>query len=345
MKTFLMVSVLSLPMLTGSLLAFAQEDGQYTEYVGAAGSINWSTGRVSAEGYGLAPEGKNKKVAPLLACRAAVADAQRNLLESTQGVRVNSSTTVSNFVAANDEIKTSVEGVVKGAFVKLREPDAEGSCKVVMEISLQSEMTSKILQQEDVLSQQVNWRIFRKMPQLLSYLSEIPFYPQAYASELAQQASARQDPIMEMLKSMESRLSALEKNVSASATNSSSQIASAAPAQVVLPTGLIIDARGSNFIPSLSPKVRKLKGAVIYPAAESKERLINSGRLVSLFTRKLDFALKHPSVGDRPLLVKALRTWGDTRSEIVLNTDNANKLARLSDTEFFAEAGVIIVLD
>ncbi|MEM7260323.1 MAG: hypothetical protein AAF404_23365, partial [Pseudomonadota bacterium] len=61
--------------------------------------------------------------------------------------------------------------------------------------------------------------------------------------------------------------------------------------------------------------------------------------------RDVDFAVQHPVVGNRPLLVKALRTYGDTRTEIVLASEYAERIIELNDKGFFNEAGVIIVLD
>ena len=65
-------------------------------------------------------------------------------------------------------------------------------------------------------------------------------------------------------------------------------------------TGLVVDARGSNFIPSLSPNIRRLRGGIVYPDPAARKSLMGEGRLVALFARDVDFALGHPRVGDRP---------------------------------------------
>jgi hypothetical protein len=44
-------------------------------------------------------------------------------------------------------------------------------------------------------------------------------------------------------------------------------------------------------------------------------------------------------------LIKGLRTWGDTRTEIVLGEESAAKVVALAKTDFFTGAGVIIILD
>ncbi len=55
-----------------------------------SGSINWSQGVVYATGYGTARPDTSAAQKRILSERAAVVDAQRNLLEMTQGVRITS---------------------------------------------------------------------------------------------------------------------------------------------------------------------------------------------------------------------------------------------------------------
>jgi hypothetical protein len=71
---------------------------------------------VRARGTGvLDPGNSNKAQARLMAERAAVVVAQRNLLEIVKGVRVDSDTKVQNFMTEYDVVYTHVEGIVKGA--------------------------------------------------------------------------------------------------------------------------------------------------------------------------------------------------------------------------------------
>jgi len=51
----------------------------------------------------------------LLAKRAAEADAYRKLAETINGVQINSSTTVRDFVTESDEIRSGIDTVVRGA--------------------------------------------------------------------------------------------------------------------------------------------------------------------------------------------------------------------------------------
>lgn len=327
MKKVILILMLASPFV------FAENPAEYQEFLGANGSVNWSNGKVTAEGFGAAPEGKRKVVAGPLACRAAIADAQRNLLEATQGVRVTATTLVSNFVAASDDIKTTVEGTVKGASTIYRKIFDDDTCKVVMQISLAGNLSNGIYSAEkrdDTTALLPRWK------DVLVSLADVSVFPRAVASESVPKAH---QPWAEMMEKLDKRLTVIEQKLAVE-----SPVLNQARKQE-LPTGLIVDARGSNFIPSMSPKIRKLRGGIVYPESQAKSSILESGKLVSLFSRSLDFALNHPVVGEKPLLVKALRTWGKTRTEIVLGTSNSEKIIELSKTAFFNDAGVIIVLD
>ena len=80
------------------------------------GQINYSQRVITATGIGAVPaNAPNVGAARANAIRAAQLDALRNLVEVVKGVRVNSETTVENSMVSSDIIRTSVEGMVRGA--------------------------------------------------------------------------------------------------------------------------------------------------------------------------------------------------------------------------------------
>ncbi len=74
----------------------------------------------------------------LLALRAAKVDAQRNLLETIQGVRIDSETLVKDFLTENDEIRTHVMGKLRGARVVAERILSEGIAEVDLELSVEA---------------------------------------------------------------------------------------------------------------------------------------------------------------------------------------------------------------
>jgi hypothetical protein len=81
------------------------------------GTVNWTGGYVSGFGSGTAKPSGNKAKDRLHAIRVAQVTAQRALLETINGVKIDSLTTVQNLALIEDKIKTRVEGIIKGAQV------------------------------------------------------------------------------------------------------------------------------------------------------------------------------------------------------------------------------------
>ncbi|MEO0085577.1 MAG: hypothetical protein ABIK37_02990 [candidate division WOR-3 bacterium] len=80
------------------------------------GTVDWGRKVVRARGTGVVdPGNQNLAQARLMAERAAVVVAQRNLLEIVKGVRVDSDTKVENFMTKFDVVYSHVDGVVRGA--------------------------------------------------------------------------------------------------------------------------------------------------------------------------------------------------------------------------------------
>jgi len=102
------------------------------------GRVLWEQGVIEARGMGIAPPNAvSPAQAKALARRAAVLDAQRNMLEQTQGVQVSAETKMVDFMAS-DVVRSSVSGMIKGAIV-VRDLDKvaeDGTYVVVMRMNL-----------------------------------------------------------------------------------------------------------------------------------------------------------------------------------------------------------------
>lgn len=320
MKSLLLTMIVIL--CTAGVQAEEVKQGHFTESVGMSGSIDWTSALVSAFGYGVAPVGKNPKVAPLLACRAAIVDAQRNLLESFQGVRVTSTTLVSNYMLSSDQVKSSVEGTIQGARIKSKENRLDGSCKVQLQAPLRGRAANAIY--SDIYQGD------------LSTFNLLQFFGNIIGTAHASNLAPKQSDIASKLEQLTQRVAELEKRIATNIPDVTQDIEI---------TGVVIDVSGSQFIPSLDPKIRKASGDILYPTQKNATNIINNGQLVSLFATNVDFAMEHPMVGASPLLLKARQTWKSNLTEILLSGSDADRMAYLVEHELLENTNVIIVLD
>ena len=111
--------------------------GIFAQRVEAAeGGLHWEDGKVVAVGYGVPPTGAYGTRANLLARRAAVVDAQRNLAEFIQGTQIDAETTLLNYMTQNDTVKTRVSALIQGAAIVEEEAMSDGSYRVTMSVPL-----------------------------------------------------------------------------------------------------------------------------------------------------------------------------------------------------------------
>lgn len=113
------------------------DSSSYTEVVGQEGVVDWTAGIVTASGIGFPPaDVLNRTQALLLAKRAAQSVAYRNLLEAFTAIRVDSTTTVKNYVTTSDEIQVKVQGMVEDAKIVHEGPLEKGGYEVTLRMKL-----------------------------------------------------------------------------------------------------------------------------------------------------------------------------------------------------------------
>jgi len=135
-KSGVMLTVLLSLLLGISGFGTSALADNYVQNIGE-GSINWTKGVIQGKGIGAPPEKfYGKPNARPMAIRAAKIVALRNILETVNGVRVDSNTVVKDFAVQSDTIRSQVEGVVRGAREINIEYMSDGTVEVLMEISM-----------------------------------------------------------------------------------------------------------------------------------------------------------------------------------------------------------------
>ena len=118
-------------LLTGALLYMQQTKGQFifngdsippkdSSHVitgDDTSHVDWTTQYIVAKGWSVMDTGRFKIADQALAMarRGAIVDAQRNLLEQIEGMRIVGETTVKDCVAQKDYIYARLDGIIKGA--------------------------------------------------------------------------------------------------------------------------------------------------------------------------------------------------------------------------------------
>jgi hypothetical protein len=146
---------LLVPALVVSIIAFApvnapaQLQGTIKDVidpVGSTGKVDWTTGVITAVGIGAPPaQPANAAQARAMAERAAQVVAYRNLLEAVKGVRVDSTTTVENFIVTSDVIRTQVNGIIQGATIMDKKYMSDGSVEVTVGMKLTGALAEALL--------------------------------------------------------------------------------------------------------------------------------------------------------------------------------------------------------
>ena len=101
-------------------------------------ATNWNTNVIQVTGMGVAnPQmARTPAHAAMLARRAAIADAYRQLLEAVQGVNVDAETTVEQMMLTSDVVKVRVTGTVNGAQIVSEGELAGGGYSVTLELPI-----------------------------------------------------------------------------------------------------------------------------------------------------------------------------------------------------------------
>lgn len=110
-------------------------------------------------------------------------------------------------------------------------------------------------------------------------------------------------------------------------------------------SGLVVNAKALGVMPSMAPRIVDEKGKEVYGATVVTEKGLAQGGIAG-YVKDVDAAKGNERVGDKPLIVKALRLADKTKTDIVISNADADKLRDPnSNLSFLADGRVIIVVD
>ena len=110
-------------------------------------------------------------------------------------------------------------------------------------------------------------------------------------------------------------------------------------------TGLLIDARGTEISPALSPKVLNEDGDVIYGFA-NVDRQFSLEQGMMGYLKDLQTARSNDRIKGRPFEIKALRSSGKNNADLVISNADGVFLRQMNrEQSFLREARVMVVLN
>ncbi|MEE4359722.1 MAG: hypothetical protein V2I97_24845 [Desulfococcaceae bacterium] len=309
------------PAETQSLKVEIAEGGQVLQQVSTLedemiGYIDWENNVVYAVGDGVPPE---KAVSPaqarVRAKRAAIDTAMARLLETIKEVRVDSESTTRNYINEHHVVHTQVSGFVKNAVIEELRQAEDGSYQIKMSMPINGDrgLSAALLPFE-----------MRKVGIVTRVVRE-------------QKAPVKK----------QNSVNIPETKQTAAVSPETAAVASEAAEAEAPPvyTGLIINAKGLNASPGMYPNIRTGSGKVIYNISVADPNASVSEGLCA-YRKALEQARKIDSLGDSPLLVKAVEVDGKNRIDLIIEDSDGEKIIRADiQSSFLKEARVAVVID
>lgn len=281
----------------------------------AAGTgMDWSgENKLTVQGMGVAPTyAVNSVQARMLARRAAVVDAYRQLAELVKGVNVDSETTVENMMVTSDVTKTKVTALIQGARIVSEQAVDGGGYTVTMEMS-----------------------VFGASNSLATAVLPANTTPTSFPAPDASVPA--------------STPSSVQVNVQVTPGTTTQPIANthmgssaaAAPAGTAIGgyTGLIVDCRGLGLKPVMSPVIKNANGEPIYGYKNLDSATVIANGMASYTTDPA----KATRAGSNPLVVKAIGLDNHNGNPILSVADANRVLIENGATGFLDRTNVVFV--
>ena len=278
---------------------------------------------ITAEGFGFSDANRfSEPQARLMALRAAKIDAQRNLLEVINGVRVTAGTTVKDMMLESDIIGTRVKGMLQGSFETYSNVAFEdGSWVASVKMAVCMDKSDALCRAKPTLASITQPSLVGAPAEARYSVSDLP----AVAAAVLEKIDAPQNP---------------PESANAAPVQPAATPAPAEDAVANRATGLILDARALNYTPMLDVRVRTGSGKELYGPGHvpmGSDWLHWAPSIVSA-NEMADI------VGDAPLVMTP-ESLGEA-TELVISDNDAIKLftSNTLNGDFLAAGKVVIVV-
>lgn len=304
-KKLVVIAAVALMLVFPVTEGFVAERHEFVETVGIKGSINWSQGIITATGIGSPPE---KYYGKPQARPMALRAAQLDAYRNL--LEVTKGVRIDSVTLVKDSMVESdmIQSQVSGMVKGAQIVKKEYLSDGTVEVTLAMSFRGGFAQ-----------LILPKDIKQVSEIKTIPPAPPAPAEkekEKVREASVPPSP--------------------------KPSIPTPAP---TIYTGLVVDARGLNTRPAMSPKILDESGQEVYGSAYvSREFAVQQG--MAGYAKDLTASQTNPRVTNEPLTVKGLKTEGTGQCDLVISNSDAAKIRGASENLLFLKkCRVMIVLD
>ena len=247
----------------------------------ADAATDWNAGVIRATGMGVPTTGAVGAQARMLARRAAVADAYRQLLELTEGVQVDAETTVEMMMVTSDVIRTKVSGLVKGAQIVEEKMSPDGGYEVTMQIGMfgQNSLADAVIE---------------RPTEVIPFPAPQPTMPSAPSVTITVSGGY---------------------------------------------TGVVVDCRGLNLNPVMSPVIKDASGNKLYGHKNlNPDYVIQHG--MASYAHDMSMASR---AGSNPLVIKAV-SLDDHNANPVVSVDDGNLMLLENNSAHFLSNTAVVFL-
>ena len=276
----------------------------------ASAGTDWDNGKITVEGYGAPPMNAHSAAqARMMTRRAAIVDAYQSFAEEIQGVNVDAESTVKDMETQSNIVKTKVTALIKGAKIISEETQSDGGYRVVMQISMYGV--------SDSLANAV-------MP-------------------VSEQKVAFPTPVAGVAPSISVNI-ALNNSGTITQTGGGSSAAPVPESALGLKaiggyTGLIVDCRGLDLNPVMSPVIKNGNGQPIYGYKNLDSQKVISNGMASYMSDTNSSS----RAGNNPLIIKAVNLESHNSYPIISVADANRVLVENAASGFLDNCAVVFI--